>query len=325
MMHRRRLLLAGSALLLVIAPGVWAQVAWPQKPITLVVPSAPGGSTDFTARLIAEPLSRALGQPVIVDNKPGAAGNIGNQAVARAKPDGYTLLVSYSGYHVGNPHLFKQAGWDPIKDYAPVAMLTRAPQVIVGSPTLPASNMQELIAYAQKNPGKLNYASSGNGSIQHIAGELLKQLTGTSMTHVPYKGAGPAVQDLMGGTVDLFITTPASVLSQVQAGRIKAFAVTSPKRLAALPNVPTAVEAGLKGYELDSWFALYAPAGTPPEIVAQLNQQVNKVLQSPEVRKRAEDSGTTVETMTPPQLADFTRSELDRWGKIIKGGGITAE
>ncbi len=325
MMHRRRLLLAGSALLLVIAPGVWAQVAWPQKPITLVVPSAPGGSTDFTARLIAEPLSRALGQPVIVDNKPGAAGNIGNQAVARAKPDGYTLLVSYSGYHVGNPHLFKQAGWDPIKDYAPVAMLTRAPQVIVGSPTLPASNMQELIAYAQKNPGKLNYASSGNGSIQHIAGELLKQLTGTSMTHVPYKGAGPAVQDLMGGTVDLFITTPASVLSQVQAGRIKAFAVTSPKRLAALPNVPTAVEAGLKGYELDSWFALYAPAGTPPEIVAQLNQQVNKVLQSPEVRKRAEDSGTMVETMTPPQLADFTRSELDRWGKIIKGGGITAE
>jgi len=325
MMHRRRLLLAGSALLLVVAPGVWAQVAWPQKPITLVVPSAPGGSTDFTARLIAEPLSRALGQPVIVDNKPGAAGNIGNQAVARAKPDGYTLLVSYSGYHVGNPHLFKQAGWDPIKDYAPVAMLTRAPQVIVGSPTLPASNMQELIGYAQKNPGKLNYASSGNGSIQHIAGELLKQLTGTSMTHVPYKGAGPAVQDLMGGTVDLFITTPASVMSQVQAGRIKAFAVTSPKRLAALPNVPTTVEAGLKGYELDSWFALYAPAGTPPEIVAQLNQQVNKVLQSPEVRKRAEDSGTTVETMTPPQLADFTRSELDRWGKIIKGGGITAE
>jgi tripartite-type tricarboxylate transporter receptor subunit TctC len=325
MLHRHHLLLAGSALLFAIAPGAWAQGAYPQKPITLVVPSAPGGSTDFTARLIAEPLSRALGQPVIVDNKPGAAGNIGNQIVARARPDGYTLLVSYSGYHVGNPHLFKQAGWDPIKDYAPVAMLTRAPQVIAGSPTLPASNMQELVAYAKANPGKLNYASSGNGSIQHIAGELLKQLTGTSMTHIPYKGAGPAVQDLLGGTVDLFITTPASVMSQIQAGRIKAFAVTSPKRLAALPNVPTAIEAGLKGYELDSWFALYAPAGTPPEIVALLNQQVNKVLQSPELRKKAEDSGTAVETMTPQQLAEFTRSELDRWGKVIRGGGISAE
>jgi tripartite-type tricarboxylate transporter receptor subunit TctC len=324
-MLRRRLLLAGPALLLALAPVAWGQGAYPQKPITLVVPTAPGGSTDFTARLIAEPLSRALGQPVVVDNKPGASGNIGNQIVARAKPDGYTLLVAYSGYQVANPHLFKQAGWDPIKDFVPVAMLTRAPQVIAGSPKLPANTLPELIAYAKANPGKLNYASSGNGSIQHIAGELLKQLTGTQMTHVPYKGSGPAVQDLMGGTVDLFITTPAGVTSQIQSGRVKGFAVTSPKRLAALPNVPTVTESGLKGYELDSWFALYAPAGTPPEIVALLNAQVNKILQTADLQKKAEEQGTDVQTMTPQQLGDFTRAELDRWGKVIKSGGITAE
>ena len=196
------------------------------------MPSAPGGTTDFTARLIADSLSRALGQPVIVDNKAGGAGNIGNQFVAKAKPDGYTLLVAYSGggYQVGNPHLFPNAGWDPIKDFTPVAMLTRAPQVIVTKANLQANTLAELVAFAKANPGKLNYASSGNGSIQHIAGELFKQLTGTFITHIPYRGAGPAVQDLMGGQVDLFITTPASVVQQVKGGKLKALAVTSATR-----------------------------------------------------------------------------------------------
>jgi tripartite-type tricarboxylate transporter receptor subunit TctC len=323
-MQRRHLLAFGSAAL-VAGPRVFAQGKFPQRPITLVVPTAPGGSTDFTARLISEPLSRALGQPVIVDNKPGASGNIGNQFVARAKADGYTLLVSYSGYHVGNPHLFKKAGWDPIKDFAPVAMMTRAPQVIAARPTLPANDLKELIAYAKANPGKLNYASSGNGSIQHIAGELFKQLTGTFITHIPYKGSGPAVQDLMGGQVDLFITTPAGVVSQVQGGKLKALAVTSQKRLSSLPNVPTAAEAGLKGYDLDSWFALYAPAGTPPEIVQQLNAEIGKILQASETRKKADDSGTAVEVMTPQQLGAFTAKELDYWGKVIKSANITLE
>ncbi|MGH6640363.1 MAG: Bug family tripartite tricarboxylate transporter substrate binding protein, partial [Polaromonas sp.] len=232
---KRRHLLAWGGAALVAGPAVLAQGKFPQRPITLVVPTAPGGSTDFTARLVSDQLSRALGQPVIVDNKPGASGNIGNQLVARAKPDGYTLLVSYSGYHVGNPHLFKQAGWDPIKDFAPVAMMTRAPQVIAVSPKLPANNLRELIAYAKANPGKLNYASSGNGSIQHIAGELFKQLTGTFITHIPYRGSGPAVQDLMGGQVDIFITTPAGVVSQIQGGRLKGLAVTSKQRLSSLP------------------------------------------------------------------------------------------
>jgi len=322
---QRRQLLAWGAAALAAHPSVFAQGKYPQRPITLVVPTAPGGSTDFTARLIAEPLSRALGQPVVVDNKPGASGNIGNQFVARSKADGYTLLLSYSGYHVGNPHLFKQAGWDPIKDFAPVAMMTRAPQVIAARPNLPANNLKELIAYAKANPGKLNYASSGNGSIQHIAGELFKQLTGTFITHIPYKGSGPAVQDLMGGQVDLFITTPAGVVSQVQGGKLKALGVTSKQRLASLPNVPTAAESGLAGYELDSWFALYAPAGTPPEIVQQLNTEVNRILSTPEVRKKADESGTAVETMTPAQFAAFTQKELAYWGKVIQQAKISAE
>ena len=324
-MNRRHLVAAASFIATSLSLSAGAQSRYPDKPITLVVPSAPGGTTDFTARLISDALSKALGQPVIVDNKAGGAGNIGNQAVARAKPDGYTLLVAYSGYQVGNPHLFAKAGWDPIKDFAPVAMLSRAPQVVTTRANLPANTLAELVTYAKANPGKLNYASSGNGSIQHIAGELFKQLTGTFITHIPYRGAGPAVQDLMGGQMDLFITTPASVVSQIKGGKLKALAVTSDHRLSALPQVPTAVEAGLKGFNLDSWFALYAPAGTPPEIVQTLNTEIGKILTNPDVRRRAEDAGVTVETMTPTQLDEFTRKELAYWGRVIKTAKITTE
>ncbi len=302
-----------------------AQGKFPSRPITLVVPTAPGGSTDFTARLIAEPLSRALGQPVIVDNRAGASGNIGNQLVARSKADGYTLLVSYSGYHVGNPHLFKKSGWDPINDFAPVAMLTRAPQIVAASMNVPVNSLGELIAYAKANPGKLNYASSGNGSIQHIAGELFKQLTGTFITHIPYRGSGPAVQDLLAGQVDLHLTTPASMVSHIKAGKLKGLAVTSTDRLKALPQLPTATEAGLKGLTLDSWFALYAPAGTPPDIVQQLNTEVARILTNPDVKKKAEDSGTSVEIMTPTQLGEYTKKELDAWGRVIKSAQITVD
>ena len=302
-----------------------AQETYPNRPITLVVPTSPGGTTDFTARLISESLSKALGQPVVVENKGGASGNIGGQAVATAKPDGYTLLVAYSGYQVGNPHLFKKAPWDPIKDFTPVAFLTKAPQVVVATPSLPVSDLKELTAYAKANPGKLNYASSGNGSIQHIAGELLKQITGTRMAHIPYKGAGPAVQDLMAGQVDLIITTPASVVGQIKGDKLKALGVTSQTRLSALPNVPTTSEQGIKNFNLDSWFALYAPAGTPPDVVKKLNTEINKILARPEIQKKAEDSGTFVEQMTPAQLAGFTKKEYDYWGNVIKNASITAE
>lgn len=325
-MKRRHLTLLGAATLLcVMTASVQAQAKYPERAITLVVPSAPGGTTDFTARLVSDQLSTALGQPVIVDNRPGAAGNIGNQAVARAKPDGYTLLVAYSGYQVGNPHLFKKAGWDPIKDFEPVAMMTRAPQLVVTRSNLPFKSLQDLIAHAKANPGKLNYASSGNGSIQHIAGEMLQQQTGTHMAHIPYKGAGPVLQDMLGGNVDLFITTPASVLGQIKAGKLKALAVTSHARLASLPDVPTAAEAGLPQFKLDSWFALYAPAGTPAEVVQILNQAVSKILQQAEVKKKAEESGTSTELMTPVQLGAFTKKELDFWGQVIKKADITLD
>ncbi len=326
-MQRRQWIItaAATATALALSQTALAQGKFPDRTITLVVPSAPGGSTDFTARLIAEPLSRALGQPVVVDNKAGASGNIGNQWVARAKPDGYTLLLAYSGYQVGNPHLFKKAGWDPIKDFAPVAMLTRAPQVVAARANLPVNNLRELVAYAKAHPDKLNYASSGNGSIQHIAGELFKQMTGTSLTHVPYKGAGPAVQDLLGGQVDLFFTTPASVVSHIKADKLKGLAVTSAARLSSLPQVPTTREADLKDFTLDSWFALYAPAGTPPEVVQQLNAEIAKILASPEVKKKAEDAGTLVDHMGPAQLGDYTRKELAYWGRVIQDAKITAD
>lgn len=325
-MNRRELLaLGGLAALPGLATRAFARGGYPERPITFVVPTAPGGSTDFTARLVSDPLGRALGQAVIVDNRPGASGNIGNQLVARAKPDGYTFLVAYSGYQVANPHLFKQAGWDALRDFTPVAMLTRAPQVITARNNLPVKNLQELIAYAKANPGKLNYASSGNGSIQHIAGELFKQLTGTSLTHIPYKGSGPAVQDLLSGQVDLFFTTPASVIGHIRENKLKGLAVTSAHRLQALPQVPTAAESGLQHFDLDSWFALYAPAGTPADIVQTLNRDLAKILATPEVQHKAEDTGTSVETMSPPQLASYTRAQLDHWGEVIKTAHITID
>lgn len=325
-MYRRTLTLASAAIFLFTATAaLHAQGKYPSRPVTLVVPSAPGGTTDFTARLVADPLSQILGQPVIVENKAGAAGNIGNQAVARARPDGHTLLVAYSGYQVGNPHLFKKAGWDPIKDFAPVAMMTRAPQVLVIRQGLPFRSLSDLVAHAKANPGRLNYASSGNGSIQHIAGEMLQQQTGVTLTHVPYKGAGPAVQDLLGGTVDIFITTPASVVAHVKADKLKALAVTGGARLPSLPDVPTVAEVGLPEFRLDSWFALYAPVGTPDDVVSILNRAVGRILAQDEAQRRATDAGTSVELMTPEQLGAYTQRELDFWGQVIKAARITLD
>jgi tripartite-type tricarboxylate transporter receptor subunit TctC len=322
---RRSILVGGSTLLLCARRAVHAAEKFPSKAITLVVPGSPGGTTDFSGRLISVGLGQALGQTVIVDNKAGANGTIAAQQVLRSAPDGHTLLVAYSGYQAGSPHLVKKLGWDPIKDFAPVAMLTRAPQLVAARRELPVSNLKELVALAKANPGKLNYGSSGIGSIQHISSELFAQTAGITMTHIPYKGAAPAVQDLLAGSIDLVITTPASLVSHIQADKVKALAVASTERLPLLPNVPTAAEAGMPGYVFDSWFALYAPAGTPPEVVQQLNSAVNTLLQSAEVVKVAGAAGTSLESMTPRQLADYTSSELKRWGKVIKDAGIVAE
>jgi tripartite-type tricarboxylate transporter receptor subunit TctC len=321
-MQAKHLLLAAA--LAACAQAALAQ-AWPSHPITMVVPSAPGGSTDISARLIGDGLSRALGQPIVVDNKPGAAGNLGTEAVARAKPDGYTLLMQYSGYHVGNPALFPQIKWKPTKDFVPVALVMRAPHVIAVGPSVPAASLKDMLAVAKKNGKGLFYASSGNGSIQHIAGELLGQMGKVPMTHVPYKGAGPAVNDLIGGQVDVFITTPPSVIGHVNAGKLKALAYTGKQRHPSLPNVPTAAEAGLPGYEVESWFAVFAPAGTPAPVITRLSTEIKAIVESEGYRKKMDEQGAFAAYMDSATLARFVDKELQAWAGVVKTAGIKAD
>ncbi|MGO4764818.1 Bug family tripartite tricarboxylate transporter substrate binding protein [Cupriavidus sp. 2KB_3] len=297
---------------------------YPNKPVMLVVSAAAGGTTDIAARLISEPLSKALGQSVVVDNKPGGNGTIAAQAVQRAKPDGYTLLVQYSGYHVITPLLTKQP-WDPVKDFAPVANLLSAPQVLVVRPSLPVHSLKELVTYAKANPGKLNYASSGNGSLQHVSTELLNLQAGTKITHVPYKGTGPAMTDLLGGNVDLTITTPPPLMGHIAAGKLRPLVVTSKTRLPSLKDVPSAPEAGYPDLDVSSWFAMYAPAGTPKPVIDKLTSEIEKIMKSDAFRKKAEELGAEARYMNPQQLDQYQRAELTRWGKVIKSADIHAE
>ena len=315
-----RLLAVGLALGALTAS---ASETWPSKPITMIVPTAPAGSTDIMARLVGDPLQRALGQPVVVDNKPGASGNIGTEFVARAAPDGYTLLMQYSGYHVGNPSLYPNIRWSPTKDFVPVALVMRAPHVVAVSGKLPVNSMKELIEYGKKKKeGGLFYASSGNGSIQHIAGELLSRQAKQAMTHVPYKGSGPAINDLISGNVDMFITTPPSVIGHFAGGRIKPLAYTGSKRHPSMPDVPTSAEAGLPGYEVESWFAVFAPAKTPPEVVNRLSAELRKIVESEAFRKKVDEQGAFATYMDPPTLAKFVDQELATWSKVIKSADI---
>jgi tripartite-type tricarboxylate transporter receptor subunit TctC len=261
----------------------------------------------------------------VVDNKPGASGNIGTEAVARAAPDGYTLLMQYSGYHVGNPSLYPQLKWSPSKDFVPVAMVMRAPHVVAVSGKLPVNSMKELVEHGKKKEGGLFYASSGNGSIQHIAGELLSRQAKQPMTHVPYKGSGPAINDLIAGNVDMFITTPPSVIGHIASGRMKALAYTGSKRHPSMPNVPTSAEAGLPGYEVESWFAVFAPAKTPPEVVARLSAEIKKIVESESFRKKVDEQGAFATYMDSAALGKFVDQELVAWSKVIKAADIKPE
>ena len=274
----RRTLLAGAAALF---SGLCTAQAFPSKPITFVVPNPPGGFVDASARLLGEPLSRVVGQPVVIDNKGGGSGNVAYGLVARAAPDGYTLLTSYSAYHVGNPALSPKLPWTQ-KDLAPVALITVATNVIAAHPSVPATNLKEFIAYLKANPGKLSYASQGNGSLSHIGTEMFKMQTGTSMVHIPYRGSGPAIQDVLSGQVQVFITTPPSVMGHVQNGKLKGFAVAGKARHPGLPNVPTTAEAGLNGFELEAWVGIFAPAGTPPAVITKLSSSIKQALELPE-------------------------------------------
>lgn len=328
----RRALLPGVLAALGAAPragmaqaGGTAAGAWPNRPVTIVVPNPPGGGSDFAARLYQEPLTRLLGQTVVIDNRPGANGNIAIQHVVRSAPDGYTLLLQYSGYHAGNPAMMRFPGWDPIRDLAPVGMGTVAPHGIFVSPAVPANTLAEFMAWVRARPGRVNYASSGIGSIQHIAGALFAKAMGVPMEHVPYRGAAPALQDVAGGRVELFITTPSSAIALAQAGRVKALAIASAARIRALPEVPTTAEAGLPGFVVDAWFAVFAPSGTPAAIVERVNAAMRAATQEPEVRRRAEEGGTILRPMTVAELDALARREIDVLGRVIRENGITIE
>ena len=324
----RRTFTTARTLALLLTTAVLALQAqaqpYPSKPVQLVVPNPPGGVVDTSARLLSEPLAKLLGQSVVIENKGGASGNIAYQQVALAPKDGHTLLISYSAYHVGNPALFAKLPWAQ-KDFVPVALLTAATNVIAVHPSVPGNNLKEFLAHAKANPGKLNFASQGNGSLSHVGTALLEVTTGIEMTHVPYKGSGPAIQDVLGGQVQVFMTTPPSVMQHVQAGKLKAFAVTGKARHPGLPNVPTTAEAGLAGFELEAWVGLFAPAGTPAAVVQLLTDKVRLALATPEAKAVAERTGIEIRYLGPEALAALVQRETDYWGQVIKTKNIKAD
>jgi len=298
---------------------------FPIRPVTLIVPVPPGGILDYVARLVAPPLSKALGQPVVVENKAGASGNIAATYVARAKNDGYTMLVGYSMFHVGNPTMFSQLQWDPLRDFSSVAMLAVSPHLVAVHPSLPVNNLQELVSYARANPGKVNYGTPGNGSVPHVGVELFKQLTKVNFTQVPYKGSGPMMIDVISGQVQMTVATPPSVMSHIQAGKLRGLAIAAKQRSPLMPEVPTSAEAGFPGFELEAWVALFAPAGTPPEAVKRLTDALKQVLDTEEVKKAATASGIEARHMTPAQLDQVVKTDLEYWSKVIREAKISAD
>ena len=307
-----------------VLSGLASAQDYPSKPIVLVVPNPPGGFVDASARLLSDALAKVAGQSVVIDNRGGGSGNVAYQAVARANPDGYTLLNSYSAYHVGNPHLTPKLPWAQ-KDFVPVAMITVATNVIAVHPSVPANDLSEFIKHTRSNPGKLSYASQGNGSLSHIGTEMFKLQTKTSMVHIPYRGSGPAVLDVLSGQVQVFITTPPSVMGHIKAGKLKGLAVAGKTRHPGLPSVPTATEAGLKGFELEAWVGIFAPAGTPTDIVTKLSSQIKAALDTPETKARADSAGIELRYLAPAALEALVKSDTDFWGKTIQAAGIKAD
>jgi tripartite-type tricarboxylate transporter receptor subunit TctC len=321
--HMMAQTMALSASGLLASPWASAQ-SFPERQLTIVVPAPPGGTADISSRAISDPLGRALGQSVAVDNKGGGNGAVGAQVVINAKPDGHTLLMAYSGFHCMSPHLVKLP-YDPLKDLQAIANVYSAPQVMVVRSNLGIKTVQELIAYAKKNPGKLNYGSSGNGSVQHIATELFKQITGTFITHIPYRGSGPTITDLLANQIELTVTTAPSLMPHIQSGRFTPLVVAGPRRLASLPNVPTGAEVGLKGFEVDAWFALYTHAQAPKAAVDRIAAEVQKIMAAPAFKERASSLGAEANFIGPREMMAYAQAEYDKWGKVIKAAKITAD
>ena len=301
-----------------------AQGGYPAKTITMIVPAAAGGTTDLAARMAAQALAPVIGQSVVVDNKGGGNGSIAASLVKRAEADGYTLLMQYSGYHVISPHLTKARIWEQ-GDFQPVANVLSAPQIIVVRSELPVKTLAELVAYAKAHPGKLNYASSGNGSLQHVTGAMLEQQAGIKMVHVPYKGTGPALQDLLGGQVDLTFGTAPPFMPHVQSGKLRVLAVTGTQRLPSLPDAPTTAEAGYAGVNATSWFAVFAPAATPKPVIDKLTADLKKVVENPAFKQKAQEQGATADYMSPQQLGAMVKTEWSNWAQVVKSSKIEAE
>jgi tripartite-type tricarboxylate transporter receptor subunit TctC len=318
-----RVLLGISVIASIIGGPAFAQ-AYPSQPIRLVVPWPPGGLTDSIGRMIGHSLGERLGQTIVVENKPGASGNIGTAQFVRAKPDGYTLLLGSSTTNAANPHLYSQLGFDPVKDFAPIGLIASAPNVLLVEANSPYKNVQQLIAAAKAKPNKLTYGSAGTASSAHLAGALFTRIAEVDMLHVPYKGAGPALVDLMAGHIDLMLDP--SALQHVKSGKLRALAVPSKTRLPALPDVPTFEEAtGLKNMYAYAWYGLMAPAGTPPDIINRLNRELNVVLQTAEIKSRIIDAGAEIGGGTVEEFGRFMVSELDRYGNIVKISGAKVD
>ncbi len=327
---RRFALGAIAASAAVAAVPALAQGAWPVKPVRIVVPFPAGGTTDILARAIAPELSKAFGQQFIVDNRAGAGGNVGSELVAKSAGDGYTLLMGTVGTHGINRALYKKLAYDPIKDFVPITLVAGVPNVMVmqteKARAMGINSVPDFIRYAKAHPGKLNMASSGNGTSIHLAGELFKSMTGTYMVHFPYRGSGPALMDLVGGTVDVMFDNLPSSMSQIKAGKLKALAVTSRQRSAALPDVPTIEEAaGLKGFDATSWFGLLAPAGTPMDIVNRIQQEVAKSLNTSAIKEKLLAQGAIPSGNTPAEFARHIEAEHKKWAQVVKASGATVD
>jgi tripartite-type tricarboxylate transporter receptor subunit TctC len=309
---------------LLAPPASQAQSAYPTRSVTLVVPFPPGGTTDILARLLANELGQQWKQTVVVENKPGASGTIFSEQLARAEPDGYTLMLTAT-HHVINPSLYKNLRYDTRKDFTPIAEVAAVPNVLVVNPSFPAQDVQQLIAYAKAHPGQVNFGSAGTGGANHLSGELFKSMTGIDMVHIPYKGAAPALNDLLGGQIPVMFDSVPGVLQHIQAGKLRALGVTSLKRSAALPDVPTLDEAGVKGFEAMAWFGLYAPGNMPPALSKQISTAVLAALQSPQIKQQFAKQGAEPGTMSQPEFAGFVNAEIDKWAKVIADAHISIQ
>ncbi len=299
--------------------------AWPSKPIKWVVPFAPGGTTDILARTVSEKLALALGQPVIIENKPGAGGGVGAEFTAKSPPDGYTIMGGTISTHAINASLYKSLPYDPVKDFLPITLIARVPNMLVINPSVPAKDVKELIALLKANPGKYSFASSGNGTSQHLSGELFKSMSGTDMQHIPYKGSPPALQDVMGGQVAMTFDNITTASPLAKAGKLRALAVTTAKRSSVAPDVPTLAESGLVGFEVGSWQGVFAPAGTPPEIVKRLNSEIVKILNMPEVREKLSGLGAEIVADSPEEFAALVKAEVVKWADVVKKSGAKVD